>query len=479
MIAIKRKTYQVNIRLNNQPIYKILDYLNATQGIRYKVVDGIVHIQDDIPYTKGYYVSFLNLKRTKFDSAQLSFDTNNLDSAPDSSSSGNSGSRGNAIMQPASNSSKSTIKAYSRYDVWHELRRNLDFILNDGKTTRSSNETKYIDEEAVVHKEILLEKTKNVRDTSKEKAQKQTYHYSINQSTGMLFVHASQKIQKKITNYLKIMKRIANMQVLVEAKVLSVELNDQYSRGINWNWFQNSLLHMTSGLTQAVAATSNITSAKTHESILGFDINGNPATAAVAATGGNPAVAAVPAKLGFTTFLKLLDYCGSVRQLSNPRIQVLNNQVGTFKVTTDKVFSVLTFDREHIRPGSSSDSSALQSNLIIKSKIKRLPLGFVIMVQPCINPVNGEITMHIKPAFSSEVASVKDTGAELSLKSLATSTDTFSGIEFPKIPVVRTNEIETIAKVQSGHIIALGGFMQIYGKNSTAKTPGLGDIEGG
>ncbi len=58
--------------------------------------------------------------------------------------------------------------------------------------------------------------------------------YSISKQTGMVSVFATERQHKLVQKFFDNYRRQSLTQVLIEAKVLEVTLNDQYAAGIDW-----------------------------------------------------------------------------------------------------------------------------------------------------------------------------------------------------------------------------------------------------
>src|SRR5262249_28769752 len=61
-----------------------------------------------------------------------------------------------------------------------------------------------------------------------------TAYFTINKSAGMVSVFGTAKQQKLVGQYLRSVAAKANAQVLIEAKVVEVDLSDQFKSGVDW-----------------------------------------------------------------------------------------------------------------------------------------------------------------------------------------------------------------------------------------------------
>ncbi len=58
----------------------------------------------------------------------------------------------------------------------------------------------------------------------------------VHPETGLVAVVASQAEQRKVADWLNAMQSHAQRQVLIEASIVEVALNDRYQAGIDWRW---------------------------------------------------------------------------------------------------------------------------------------------------------------------------------------------------------------------------------------------------
>ena len=430
-----------DIKIVDQPLSKVINYLNEVCEVRFQMLSGVMNISKDVPYIEQYQFNFLNIQRKRLENTNVSFGfpekticyTNpkyNQRKKCEESVDSEDLAMHFKFKKNKNTESSTMLLISGSYDLWKELANNINFIL--------SNDS---------HKH---------RD--KKSLELPNYNYSLNKNAGILFVKAPYRVQKRVKHFVNNLKQISQLQVMVEAKVLYVEFKDEYYRGINWNLLKNTPVSLFANLSKHIRQTlSPNISSDTLPSVIGFDIKGKKSSEGEVG------------EAGFESFLNLLDCFGVIRTISNPRIQVLNNQVGMFRVVDNEVFNNLSFQRDIRTIGSAK-------TLIVNSEIQNVSLGFILVVQPSINAKTGDITMHIRPMFSSKTRDISDIGALYTLNSLKDSDQDLSKLPAPTIPIIRINEMETIATTRSGEIVALGGFMKIESQNQEQKIPGLGDM---
>src|SRR5690606_16972068 len=128
----------------------------------------------------------------------------------------------------------------------------------------------------------------------------------------LLVVRASSGDQQAVENFLAQAQRNLQRQVILETKILEVNLSDGFQAGINWAQLGSM-------------GNADISLGLQGDPLTGPDNIGGVFSAAV--------------QVGdFSGMLQLLETQGEVRVLSSPRISTLNNQKAVIKVGTDEYF---------------------------------------------------------------------------------------------------------------------------------------------
>jgi general secretion pathway protein D len=110
-----------------------------------------------------------------------------------------------------------------------------------------------------------------------------------------------------------------------------------------------------------------------------------------------------------------------------------------------------------------------QENIISSSEMRTVPVGFIMTVQPSIDPSTREIVLYLKPTITSVKQLRNDPAVEITAKRYKLE-DVKS-----EIPVISVREIDSILRMESGSIAVLGGLMQESANNTSAGLPGLGE----
>ena len=261
--------------------------------------------------------------------------------------------------------------------------------------------------------------------------------YSLNKQAGLISVYATQRAHDQVGAYLDLMRRAVTSQVLIEAKVLEVELNDEFAYGINWEAFTDD---NTFGV--------------------GLDI--------VRGSFAEPISSAFTISEGqgeLETLLTAIQRFGTVHALASPRLTVLNNQSAVLNVARNQVYFEIDADQER-------DGDTDSTILTIDSTIKNVPEGVLINVMPSIDLDRRTVSMQVRPTISRIVDYVNDPAVALTL---ATSGNADLGIE-SQVPIVSTKELDTVVTMDSGKTLVMGGLLEDRTESTQEAVPVLGEI---
>lgn len=254
----------------------------------------------------------------------------------------------------------------------------------------------------------------------------------LSPQAGVVSVTASADKLRAVGDFIETLESRLQRQVILEARIIEVTLNDSYQQGINW---------------------SDIYSGNAG---FGVEFNGvTPTNATSAAIGGLFGLTYTDEGNNFSGMIEMLQTQGTVQVLSNPRVSASNNQKAVIKIGEDEYFVTDVTSRTSLDSGGISSSD---------SDIEFTPFfsGISLDVTPQISD-DGEVILHVHP-------SVVETSEQEKVI-------TVSGKE-SVLPLARSNirESDTIVKARNGEIVVLGGLMQTTNSEEVGKVPLLGDI---
>ena len=273
----------------------------------------------------------------------------------------------------------------------------------------------------------------------------------VSPQAGIIAVRAMPDQLREVEKFLKAAQIAVERQVMLEAKLVEVVLQDGFQSGVNWGAFQAG----PDGNAVVGVLGSGLGSNVTNPLLIGATTIAGSVSAPNASAGAGLFGLALQTS-NFAAVLGFLETQGDVQTLSSPRVATLNNQKAVLKVGTDAFFVT------NVSGGSTpTASTGTTSNTTTMPTITLTPFfsGISLDVTPQID--DGEnVTLHIHPAVTtvSEFSKQIDLGAAGSYKlPLASSA---------------VNETDTMVRIQDGRIVAVGGLMQIDSSRSVSGLPG-------
>jgi MSHA biogenesis protein MshL len=269
----------------------------------------------------------------------------------------------------------------------------------------------------------------------------------VNPQSGIIVVRAMPGELRDVENFLNSAQSNLHRQVIIEAKVLEVQLNDHHQAGINWAALDRSGNRTVTGSQfELINGTSEL-----------VDGSGNLLTSGLTSTRALPGFGNIfaigAASDDFALIIRLLDQQGSVNVLSSPRVSTVNNQKAVIKVGSDEFF---------VTEISSTTTTGTATTTTPQIILTPFFSGIALDVTPQINERN-DVILHIHPAISEVRDQIKDitvAGQDQSLP-LAFST---------------VRESDSIVRARNGQVIVIGGLMQNQQTKIDAGIPGLSKI---
>ncbi|HEX5462924.1 MAG TPA: pilus (MSHA type) biogenesis protein MshL [Steroidobacteraceae bacterium] len=276
----------------------------------------------------------------------------------------------------------------------------------------------------------------------------------VDRQSGIIVVRALPEQLQEVSDYLRSTEATVTRQVLLEAKVVEVDLDHAYQAGIDWvKVLQLGASHYFIGQ----SAPPN-----------GFGTANalTPANSPVTVAPGNPINGFATNTLGgaftlaanftdFNAFIQLLSTEGNTHVLSSPRVSTLDNQKAIIKAGTDQFYVT------GIQSNTVTGTATSQSNNVILTPFFS---GVALDVTPQVS-ANGDVLLHIHPI----VSVVTNQTVTLQVQGTA-----------DVLPLAQSSvrESDSIVRAHSGQVIVIGGLMQETVNKQQYKTPLLGDIPG-
>ena len=381
----------VSFEAKDRPFIDILKDICSSCFLKYSINGNSVKIENDAPMTQVYNLQFLNIQRETQSSVSISTDIF-MNQSILNNDTNKSNSNDNS-----SNGSNSIISGTIKNDFWTELEQNLKNIVGEDGTV------------------------------------------SIHRQGGLVTVQAPQLKKEEVKKYINLLKEATESQVLIEAKILEVNLKKEFRNGVNWNILRN-------GGATLVKDYSDRTG------LISFGINRN----------------------NLNIIAGLIEQFGAVKTLSSPRITVLNNQSAILKVAQNDVIYIPELQRQYSSVSDSRGSDFLTTTL------HTVPIGLIMSVQPSIDKKNNTILLNLRPTISrvvgyKEVPYFYQQTTGTSSNSLTTLSS--GGTQTQKVPIIDVREMDSVLKLQSGQFVVMGGLMQEMSRNNRNGLPGLSQLD--
>ncbi|MGN1394750.1 MAG: pilus (MSHA type) biogenesis protein MshL [Succinivibrionaceae bacterium] len=397
----------ISLNLENVSIEEILDATYRMYGFRTERKGNIYYIYPSGVYTETIPVNYLALSRNSDTTISITNNTvSNSDdsSGSDSDSSDSSSSDSSNSNNTENNTSGVSVSTNSKSEFWVELQNTLVGIVgkNEGRMVAVNPQSSSVTVRAMPH-EI-------------------------------------EAVKQYITNAENSMRR----QVVIEAKILEVSLNDSYEQGIEWNFIFDNLSKAKNFIGNSVFGNNNnLPTLPSYDNGLLWN---NPLNV------GNFGFGHTSKR--FNLFINLLKQQGDVSTLSSPRITAINNQRSVMKIGIDQYFVTETSTQ-----ASATDSSYASTDVTLKPFFS----GVALDVLPQIRE-DGRIILHIHPS----VIEVQTSQIEVD----------FGNGKIQKLPTAKSDvrETDTIVEAKSGDVILIGGLMRQSKQEQLSKLPVLGDI---
>ena len=276
----------------------------------------------------------------------------------------------------------------------------------------------------------------------------------VDRHAGLVIVRAMPGELRDVETYLENAQDNLQRQVIIEAKVIEVDLNDSFQSGIDWAAISDSR-DLAIGNTGVVRGVGRVLADEAGAPLL--DAAGDAVLSSNLDLGNIPYAnlfAVGSSSSTFASLITLLSTQGNVHVLSSPRVSTVNNQKAVIKVGSDEFFVT----------DVSSDNVSTASGTTTTPELTLTPFfsGIALDVTPQISK-QGEVILHIHPSISE----VDD-----QLKVITLGGETF---ELP-LALSTVRESDSIVKAQNGQVIVIGGLMKNITSDELGAVPGVSDV---
>ncbi|WP_421278219.1 pilus (MSHA type) biogenesis protein MshL [Aeromonas veronii] len=397
----------VSVELKDVTLPEVLAVVGDMYGFDVQRKGNVFHIYPAGLRTETIPVNYLMMSRRGLSRTSVSTggvtanDSNNSsDSSFDSASNNNSGSNSSTSNNSSGDNNNGTrIETDTNSDYWTDLRDSLQTLIGTG------------DGRAVI--------------TSPQ--------------AGLVTIRAYPKELKAVREFLTQSESHLKRQVVLEARIIEVALNEGYEQGVDW-----------SGLSASWDGNKGITGG---QSLANTQLPSTP-NQIFSALGGGAGFKISDGN--FNVAVNLLKTQGDVNTLSSPRVTATNNQKAVIKVGTD----------EYYVTNASTTITTTSTGTDKTPNVELTPFfsGIALDVTPQIDE-EGKVLLHIHP-------SVIDTEEQNKVIDMGTSGGKL------QLPLAKSSirESDTVVQANNGDIIVIGGLMKTDKQEIVSKVPLLGDI---
>ena len=439
---------QGKITLNavDQTLPSILERIAELVPISYSIKGNVLTVKPDWPELRIYKVDYVNMSRETKNLVGVSAEIANAGRAASTGASGTGGAVNNTGNSGGSNSSRTTVTSESNNHFWVTLINNIKDLLAETdkeilvakRASVSSANTSTSSSGNNVQKD----KTDNSSDSKQDYAEYKTLFAATviaNPETGVISVRGTQKQHRKVQEFLDNVMNSARRQVLIEATIVEVELNDTYQAGVDWGRVGQAagsgfIFSQVLGPQVATAVTINQITQSTSGFVAGY-FNSNR---------------------GISSSIQLLQQFGNTRVLSSPKLMVLNNQTAVLKVVNNLVYFTASAE---VAPATTNSAAVVA----VTTTAHTVPIGIVMSVTPQI-AAGESVGINVRPTISQVSNYVRDPNPNLN-----------SSVP-SRIPEIKVQEIESLLQVNSGNIAVLGGLMQDRIQRDSEQVPVLASV---
>lgn len=393
----------VTINAINQPLVEIMERVSQQLNFIYELNQNTIIVRPDFPEWRNYEVDYVNIKKTSKEKIDMKMTV----------SSSTAGS-GGASTKPGS---ATTVTVDSEHNFWERLDENIQRLAQLDPYTSSP---------------LLSE------DDKKKSRSGESQNTVVNAETGSISVYTTKKKHKAIKEYIQTLTDRAQRQVLIEATVVEVLLNDQYQAGIDWSAINRSAFGSNGGVT----IQSPFSGPEDGFSIGTVNTLGEVGAFAT----GNWNILAS---------LNFLQQFGDSKVLSSPKIMAINNQTALLKVVNNLVYFTVEVNT------TTGDQT---STTTYETEVNTVPVGFTMSVTPFVSD-EGDVTLNVRPTISRLTGYVSDPNPSLAN----------AGVE-SLIPVIQEKEMSSVLKLKDRQTAIIGGLIEDDNANTESGVPWLSDV---
>ena len=263
----------------------------------------------------------------------------------------------------------------------------------------------------------------------------------VNSNAGLVSVTGTKAQLERVQEYISKLNKSLKKQVMIDVRIVSVDLNNEYQRGVDWSKFD---LSFNSYLGGNPATPSQFTFGRWNDTHTAWDIvtpSMNPIR------GGFILQGAV--NINLEGVINFLDTTGTTRVVSSPKIMTMNNQQALISVGDNINYQIIN---------SVANNETGTTNVDVEQYSTFI--GILLNLLPEISD-DGKIMLRINPSLNG-FKYQEDNLRQTTPRTIA--------------PDTMQKKLSSVVHINSGDTVVLGGLISQQSGDGTTKVPGLGNI---
>jgi MSHA biogenesis protein MshL len=416
----------VSLNAIDQTLPQLLARIAKQVDMRWELEGPNLVVMPDTPYLHIYKIDYVNMERLVAGAVGVSSQIGSISG----SGGGGSGVGGAA----GANGSITTVRNTSDNKFWATLEKNIKDILHETDKilpTGGAQPAAFQAPPAAPGAPVTAP-----APTAPNVSFREAAAVMVNPEASVVIVRATARQHEKIQEFLDQVLANVKRQVLIEATIAEVQLNNQYQQGIDWSALR---VRGASTFTGNQVQGSGLATTPTFPPGIGPL---PPSGAGLPSTPGFPNLFTFAAgNASISGVLQLLESFGNVRVLSSPKLSVLNNQTALLRVVDNIVYFNVQSSQTAI--GTGGGTAGVQT--AVTTTAVTVPVGFVMNVTPQISD-DDTVLLNVKPSTTRLIRFVQDPNPLLTIPN--------------QVPQLRMREMESLIKVNSGQMAVLGGLIE-------------------
>ncbi|WP_426172002.1 pilus (MSHA type) biogenesis protein MshL [Pseudoduganella sp. R-34] len=417
----------ITANLKDVTIAEALEAVREMYGYDYRIEGTRITIKPLTMQSRMFQVNYLTASRRGSSNLRVT-STSVQNAGNNGNNNNNNGDQNNNNRQNRNNNNgdpnspnanvldeAANVTTRSESDFWAELKLSLEAIVGAGKDGR-----------AVV----------------------------ISPQSGLVVIRGMPEDLRNVDRYLKATQLAVARQVILEAKILEVELSEKAQSGINWAAFGSRISAGMVGPGTTLAPRINGVNSLLNQP---NGMSGTPGTTLATATSAAGSLFGLAFQnSNFAALISFLESQGTVHVLSSPRIATLNNQKAVLKIGTDEFF---------VTGVSTTTNTNATGNGTVSPNVTLQPFfsGVVLDVTPQIDD-KGNIILHVHPS----VSQVSTVNKNINLGNAGS-------LNLP-LAASATSEMDSMVRGENGSVVAIGGLMRQSTSADRSQIPVAGRI---